>query len=266
MVGGYYFLREKMQPGYLDLVWRYELGGRYGKTLNIHSGPPEFYLMNLLKYRMGYWVLFVPLSLILSFTSTDLRLKRIGAFSALCAVVYLFVVSGGQTKLEWYDAPAFPLLAITIAVGLLRIFSLIENSDRAKRWGALSFKIAFVFLIFLLPYYRICNKISKSSEYSWESEFFKVSYLFRNANREKVDINNHHLVYEDYHAHLNFYILALGEKGVTVHETIWKELTIGDTAIVSQWPVLAKIDEKYTYATLQKDKNLYIIRIEGLKQ
>jgi 4-amino-4-deoxy-L-arabinose transferase-like glycosyltransferase len=265
-VGGYYFLREKMQPGYLELVWRFELGGRYGKTLNIHSGPPIFYLMNLIKYRMGYWVLFVPLSLILIFTSSNVRLKRIGGFSALCAVIYLLVVSGGQTKLEWYDAPAFPFLSITIAIGLYRIFNLVKDSEGALRFKKSIFTLLFVALIFILPYFRITQKIYKSAEYSWETEFFKVSYLFRNANQGKIDLDGYHLVYEDYHAHLDFYILALKEKGVTVHETMYTHLQKGDIAIVSQWPILDKIQKRYNFTLLEKDQNVHILQIESMKK
>ena len=43
----YYLLRNQLDPGYLQLVWENELGGRYTKPLEGHRGDALFYVRQL---------------------------------------------------------------------------------------------------------------------------------------------------------------------------------------------------------------------------
>ena len=90
--------------------------GLVGQSLNRiwtpvedHSGPPWFYLLEILKYTWP-WLLFLPQSLWLTWENRNLSwAKLVLVWSSL----YLVAISFMSTKLPWYVFPIYPSLALT---------------------------------------------------------------------------------------------------------------------------------------------------------
>ncbi|MBN1424033.1 glycosyltransferase family 39 protein, partial [Candidatus Fermentibacteria bacterium] len=125
---GYYVLREHHNPGYLSAVLKNDVGGRFFSTIEQHQGPFDFYYARLRDTRFSPWLYFLPLGLCAGLLSAGSGLRRLSLHLSLVVLAFLLVISAGQTKLEWYDAPIYPLAAIIVAVGLETIMALVLRS------------------------------------------------------------------------------------------------------------------------------------------
>ncbi|AYA38094.1 phospholipid carrier-dependent glycosyltransferase [Hymenobacter oligotrophus] len=117
---GWYTVRELAAPGYLAGVWAYEVGGPAGEQLEEHYHPFEWYLSLLAERKFTAWLLAALLGWLIGFWqpqhSPGWWLSR---FTAAVAVSFLLSISLVQTRLEWYDAQVYPLLALQAAAGLV---------------------------------------------------------------------------------------------------------------------------------------------------
>lgn len=137
-VAFYYVAREMTEPGYLSMVWMNELGGRYGSALEGHREPFAFYLTQL----FGLWgpgnselylqsaspwsslaLVLLPLSL------RDPQLKESARFLAVVIATFLLVISASATKIAWYVAPAYPLIAMLAAINVCAVYRRISRSS-----------------------------------------------------------------------------------------------------------------------------------------
>jgi 4-amino-4-deoxy-L-arabinose transferase-like glycosyltransferase len=167
---GWYFLREYYNPGYLKAVIENELTGRYMDV--VPGGTVRgffYYFANNLAYRFVPWIYFLPICwLAVFYTSNknkpDVNIKDFSIFSLLYLSFYFFIISYSKSKFNWYDAPLYPIAALTIGLGLsLILLSLlsyganpfIQDSTRSRKTqkASKSFIITLaVFSILFLPY------------------------------------------------------------------------------------------------------------------
>jgi 4-amino-4-deoxy-L-arabinose transferase-like glycosyltransferase len=114
--GGYYDLREHFDPGYLQAVWRNELSGRYLTVNEEHQGGPLYYFW-VLAIRFEPGLLLLPLAVV-PFFRPDQRRRSVTLLCLLTAASLFAVLTKSQTKIFWYLAPATPLLAMAVSIGL----------------------------------------------------------------------------------------------------------------------------------------------------
>jgi 4-amino-4-deoxy-L-arabinose transferase-like glycosyltransferase len=124
---------EMAYPGFFDRMWNYELMGRYTEVIEGHTGPWYYYIDLLFKDD----TLFMWLAIMAAFGAvlgygkrmgwSSLKFQKWGVggrvfiFVFLVGAVYLAVVSQSQTKLPWYHAPLFPMMAVLAVLGLRAI-------------------------------------------------------------------------------------------------------------------------------------------------
>ena len=124
---------EMAYPGFFDRMWNYELMGRYTEVIEGHTGPWYYYIDLLFKDD----TLFMWLAIMAAFCAvlgygirmgwSSLKFQKWGVggrvfiFVFLVGAVYLAVVSQSQTKLPWYHAPLFPMMAVLAVLGLRAI-------------------------------------------------------------------------------------------------------------------------------------------------
>jgi 4-amino-4-deoxy-L-arabinose transferase-like glycosyltransferase len=93
---GYYLGRDALDPGYLQAVWRNELGGRYLAALEAHhEGPLFYFLVLLLEFEPGF--LLIPL-LILPLRGSDTLRRDVVLVGTLAAVSLLIVITTARTN------------------------------------------------------------------------------------------------------------------------------------------------------------------------
>jgi 4-amino-4-deoxy-L-arabinose transferase-like glycosyltransferase len=115
LVGGFYLLRERAAPGYLNAVMTFELGGRYLHGMKNHVQSPFYYVQTV----VSLLALGPALLLLLAAPALHLPKTRSTAFltyAGWVSAAMLSVFSLGQTKLYWYMAPIYPVLSIMLAI------------------------------------------------------------------------------------------------------------------------------------------------------
>ena len=101
-IASYYGLREYLDPGFLQLVWDTEVGGRYMNAIGGHKQEFAYYIKHMANERYAYWFVLIPVSLVIILNTKDARLKRLGTYSTILVLTYFLVISLAGTKLRWY--------------------------------------------------------------------------------------------------------------------------------------------------------------------
>ncbi|MDZ7959376.1 MAG: glycosyltransferase family 39 protein [Aulosira sp. DedQUE10] len=91
---------------------------RLGQAVEGHSGPPWYYLIEILKYGFP-WLFFLPGGLYLSWKK---RQTAWGCLILIGTIAYLVIISFMRTKLPWYVMPVYPFLALAIGAKLNEIW------------------------------------------------------------------------------------------------------------------------------------------------
>lgn len=107
----YYGYREWNHHGFLKVIWENELGGRYAGVLENHSGGPFYFLAELYHTQYSWWLPFLICSLVYGWSQkNNFRYQLV----VTCILFYFLVISASKTKLYWYLAPLYPLMALAI--------------------------------------------------------------------------------------------------------------------------------------------------------
>ncbi|HEY9602928.1 MAG TPA: glycosyltransferase family 39 protein [Allocoleopsis sp.] len=96
---------------------------RLSQSVDGHTGPPWYYLLEILKYSWP-WLLFWPSGLYLAWQKRD---TRWGCLVLIGTVGYLGTVSLMNTKLPWYIMPVYPFVALAVAAQLTQLW---QNRQR----------------------------------------------------------------------------------------------------------------------------------------
>ncbi len=147
LVIGYYWLRNKLTPGYFQIVMENEIGGRLKRQdfLNQKTLPFYFYFDYMFTQDRFYgWILVLPVSILYILTRTADHIKNMGTFFIFIFFSISLLLALSRTKLEWYDAPLYPLMAIIIGIS----FYLFINQHGIK------YGILFIY-IFCWPFYKV---------------------------------------------------------------------------------------------------------------
>jgi 4-amino-4-deoxy-L-arabinose transferase-like glycosyltransferase len=113
---GDFFLKVHFQAQALD---------RLGQAVEGNSGPPWYYLIEVLKYGFP-WLFFLPGGLYLSWQK---RQTAWGSLILIGTIVYLGIISLMRTKLPWYVMPVYPFLALAIGAKFNNIW---QQQDKFK--------------------------------------------------------------------------------------------------------------------------------------
>ncbi len=213
---GYYLLREMVLPGYLDAVYMNDLGGRFFEAIENHKQDSWFYYDNIISSRFTPWYLFLPFGILTGALNKDERIRKLSLYFGLLILTYFIVISGSETKLDWYDLPLYPFIALLTSLFLYLIFdviSKIEFVNQLLKYNFLPF--AFVFFISINPYRATIDRVylPKPKPGSWQANYFELSYYMRDAIHGKHDVSDNRILYEEYNAQLQLYVKVLRSKG-----------------------------------------------------
>ncbi|MEA5513843.1 glycosyltransferase family 39 protein [Nodularia sp. UHCC 0506] len=122
---------------FLQINFQTQTFNRLVQSVEGHSGPPWYYLIELIKYGFP-WLIFLPGGLHLAIKkphTTWARLVLIGT------IVYFFTISVMKTKLPWYIMPIYPFLALAVGAKLSEIWQ--HHNLINKYWAVILAIIAF---------------------------------------------------------------------------------------------------------------------------
>ncbi|WP_341524920.1 glycosyltransferase family 39 protein [Nostoc sp. UHCC 0302] len=101
---------------------------RLAQPVEDHSGPPWYYLIELVKYSFP-WLLFIPGGFYLAWK------KRHTTWSCLIiigTIVYIVTISLMRTKLPWYVMPIYPFFALTVGAELNEVWQ--QHYFKTRIW------------------------------------------------------------------------------------------------------------------------------------
>jgi 4-amino-4-deoxy-L-arabinose transferase-like glycosyltransferase len=156
LVIGYYWLRNKLTPHYFEVVLNNEIGGRLERQdfLNQKTLPFYFYFDYMItKGRFFVWIFVLPISMIYIFTRKRDIKKDVGVFFIFIFLSISLLLAFSKTKLEWYDAPLYALMAVIIGVS----FCLLGSQHKVK--------VGILFIcIFAWPFYKVLSNNADASK------------------------------------------------------------------------------------------------------
>jgi hypothetical protein len=169
---------------------------------------------------------------------------------------YFIIISSAQTKIEWYDAPLFPLLALLVGLAINYAFHFIKDLELSR--GKLSHNVLpfiALFLIFITPYRTIFDKTYKPVESPEDAEYYEMAHYLKDALRDRINLEDALLVYDGYNAHLDFYVMKLNEKGIPLRVAAWDNLRGGDEVFTFHDVIKENLKQTYELE-LVKEKGL----------
>ena len=179
LVGGYYLLRESLQPGFFSHVYENELGGRYQNALETHSGDAWFYLSDLQQRGFAHWLWLLLPAVLAPFFAIRQAGKTLAIFCLLCALSILLIISFAGTKLWWYAVPCYPFLSLLVALFLWQLIVLLQSWKAAALvWNANFLPLVVILLLGIPAYSDIYNySINGSGDQGDAAEYDSARFL-----------------------------------------------------------------------------------------
>lgn len=269
-IGGFYFLREMYNPGYIEAAWENDMGGRYFKSKEGHNHP--WYLYFKIMYQKGHfmpWIWFLPLGIFVGLFKKGIT-RNLTILILINVVLFFSVLMYGQTKIQWYVAPIYPCLALLIGLGFNTLF---EGGWRyLNNLGgdlALSSKFSiakylflsiFVLTIFFQPYQKTIDRIyfEKLPDHDWK--FLK----FRDFMERNDEVKNYTIVHRYFNSHVQYYRSVRNLNGYKINAQPLLDFDLNkyefgkrplefqpsDTLMVCEKKVFPKLDKVYEYEVL----------------
>lgn len=231
VIGGYYLGREYYNEGYLKIVYENELGGRFLTSLENHKEDTSFYLHNLVNKRFISFMPILLLGIIAASTLKSCIEKECIIYLTIVSTIHLLIISYAKTKLEWYDAPLFPLLAIIAGYGLHVIHTSFNASINVSQHSIYKYAIPLCFLLF--PYYLIYKSSFNNPSYAMTNSNFDIAKFLKRITKSEFPHKNFTVITSHYCPDVKFYIEGLKAQGMKVtakHEL--QKINIQDSLVI----------------------------------
>jgi 4-amino-4-deoxy-L-arabinose transferase-like glycosyltransferase len=244
----FYLLREWMEPGYLQIVFESEISRVNTVVMDWQVKPFSYYLSNLYKDYFFPFILLFPLGIIAIIINKEYRKILVSLATAI--LTYFLIISFPKVKLDWYDAPLYPLMSLFIGLSLVTIISgIIKNK--------LPQKIFYVVILVALCYPALQQiretkqgYISNNESIEAEGEFLSnLSYLPQNTTIFKREQSPEHF------DQVLFYIRALEkDQGGRISIKAKPHFSTKEHVIVSQDKLKQEIDSLYYFRIIDLNK------------
>jgi hypothetical protein len=262
---GYYFLREHYNHGYLQAVYENELGGRYLKPL--FKSSPSAYIEAIVSYQFKYWLAFAFIGVFAGLRSEEAVERRFTLFATLIVSLMLVVLSAGSIRLDWYDAPIFPFMALVSGSGIYFIIKHIFSINENRGWLR-NLSVALLIGLLFAPAYAGIIKFNLSEDEDvWDTDSYNLTHLIESKGRSGGNLSGYKIMVDWFMwTALNCHVRKWEGRGQKMEiVTDVRELRTGDKVMISLQPMKSAIDQVYTHETIETFKNVEIWRISGIK-
>lgn len=263
---GYYLLREHYNPGYLKAVSENELGGRFAKVNEHHSGDGLFYIHDLADYGFAPWYFLIPIGIALGLLNKDRRIKQLTVFTSVILFTHLVIVSLSATKINWYVLPEYPFMAMLAAIPIYTACCLLVEWDLWKQ--VLTRNILpylLIVFIFYRPYNAIVDSVTDPEKFPGADESESMSYLLKLALHGERTIDGYTLVWDTYQANLQWYYMALKTESRNIHFQKSDALTGHEKVIAYKEETKQQIINKFAATKLDSFQNVTMYQLNGLR-
>ena len=249
LTGLWYLMHEHKTPGSLNAVWQNEVSARFMQPNEGHSGPWYYYLTQLAGTDFPYW----PLALAGFAASLWLLRNSPTGFISSQLAAFLLLLSMSATKIEWYAAPALPMLAA--GCGLLLAPATLPKV-RSLIFAAAG--IAILSLWSQTTLKRLMDPIELRSP-GPEDELS----LYLQGRHAAVTLDTaYHVVTTDYNPTAMLYSRWPG-RTTQIRTQDWQQLHAGNRVIAWHAHQLDSLKTWYSYRLVMRSGHLHFLEIQG---
>ena len=114
----YYVVREAQQPGFADISWNSDYMRMFDNIMPWHEHPANYYFKNFILLKtFTPWIFFLLAAILYDLIFIKDRILQNHLLRwIILSLGYLLLISIPAVKLEWYDAPVYPLFAMVLGV------------------------------------------------------------------------------------------------------------------------------------------------------
>lgn len=275
LIVAYYFIREQYDPGYLQLVWENELGGRYLESNEGHRQPWYHYwqLLGTDKTFSTFALLAIPGGLLLA-----LQPQRRGTATLLllAPITFLVIISKSATKLFWYQGPALAYISLLAAWLLIFLGQLVASQLKNQRkWLRSAVVFSMIAVFFLSPTYYIMDKVTHPRDHLG----LRDQLTYREALEDLTDHAPFTVLTWHYHPNARFYTKKASMQGhditiepiIRVTAPLWAETgdyakpQLGQKVMLCENRTWVWMVENYYYREIAEQSPCKIVELGASK-
>lgn len=261
--GLFYIVRECLAPGFIKMVWDFEIL-RFNQCITPwHAQPFFWYIETLTNKTFLPYIYILPVAIIVGLINQNKKIKLATLFLTICSFSYLFLISYPTDKFGWYSAPLYPFFSLLIGFLFYSVYEYFKKLLNNKKTTLEIIVFILIISLFYKPYINIYNKVELYSKhyenYYLESNFVKKIHSKRTHFNYKVFYKPQMLISS---FQLNFYRKAYkyneGIK-IDVYDTI-SQIQKKDTIMVCQTDKKDSLNKYYDTEIIdQWDKCLLVV-------
>jgi hypothetical protein len=240
--------------------------------LEQNAGPWYFYLAHFVGPTFLYWIpglWLVATCWVLAQRPVGRPTHRFFTLAAWSGAPLLVLISAARTKLLWYDAPLYPLLALVVGGGL----AILARRVASGQGRVLSGRSWALILMAIVPLFMVLRR-RIADEQSWQYElygkFLQSPLATQGAGKELTALhydNSSDTV--KYNAPLEFYALVFRHEHPT--ETLKvrynaKQLVTGRVVLLCGAAAQAEVTSRYRTRTLYAADSCLTLQVLGLRE
>ncbi len=211
---GYYAYREWDYPGFLEHLWKGELGGHYGEVRDFHDHPWYWYLQRMASHRFHPWMYWIPAGWAALLLPRLRPLRKWGGLMTLVAAAQLAVVSTSSTKLEWYDIPAYAPIAMIVGALLYAIWTYILQGESIGYGKKVVVVLGLLGAIWAPAYWPVFEKNVAPTYIDHYAE--RYGALMKQTKRLFPEDKTYTILHRNYNTHELFYRLTYNVDGYNI--------------------------------------------------
>ena len=208
-----------------------------------HDHPWDYYLLRLMDRQFYPFIYLIPIGLSVVFNKHFPVLRDITLLAALSATAYFLTISISVTKLEWYDAALYPVMAMLSASGLYMMWRALGDYLDTSPYFSPALKYILVALLMVFPYYYV------ASDYHLHKLLYpneKFAYIMDQINR-KSQIKSYYLSAPFSNPHTSFYAGYYNKNkdySITLVDST-QGFEVGDHVLLCHDEYIAEMKAKY---------------------
>lgn len=263
----FYFARDVAQPGYFKMVWSSEFMRLTHNVMPWHEHPFSYYLVNFI--RLDFFnphLYFLAPAILMLLWQKDRFTRMAASIMAAFCVTYLLFISIPVVKLEWYDAPFYPIAAFLLGTGIWQIDRLLKDQFSGKsgpapvRW---KFSFLVMALVLLFPYRSVLEFYAQNNYPAEPLE--REGHFIRQLSKDQPGLNRfavfmrvqtpEHLdQMQWYRKKLNWW------NGYAIsHVDRIDELSAGDTVLCCQQKGIQALQDAYRLSVVAENPDCRVV-------
>ena len=271
VVGLYYWLRDQMQPGYIQTVWNMELLPRYlnkSEGIEFNKVDPWYYTRLIANQQFWPFVYLLPLALIRIFIAKKKNYTDVFVLFGGTAILFLYAISKGTVN-SWYAAPIYPLLAVMSGIGVSLYFRKVGSLLPFSQTKKVGIGIIVTVLLMIWPYQRTIESVYFPSDNTDHYGDIMERIAATNPDLKAYFVfyewrNSAYIFYEKiYNAKRGYQLESCGVRGQI--EKCKNQPQVGQHLMICNDDFRQQAEQKYVLKGVDQYKSCQLFEIMGIQ-